>query len=65
MQSNPYLDPQQYASHILHISKLLKNVSALHPTLGYQLSEAVIVLEHHNNALEAQVEAIEHVGCMD
>lgn len=58
----PYMNPTQYANHIMHMNKLIKNVSKLHPSLAHQLTDAVMVLEHHNNALEAQVETIERMS---
>lgn len=61
---NPYLNAQQFANHIIHMSKLIKNVEQLSPSLALELKRGIAKLEHHNNALESQIETIERMSVM-
>lgn len=55
----PYMNQTQYANHIMHLRKLIKNATRNRPLLEKEILVGLITLEHHNNALEAQVETIE------
>lgn len=56
---NPYLDTKRYAEHIIHMNKLIKNVERYSPSLAQEIRRGIIKLEHHNNALNSQLESME------